>query len=109
MVNVKTANVIAGILFLGLVGLLSYLGTLDWLPALILSLAVAIAARQLILGFPVDVLVTAVLGAALFATSFMHFFARVFLPLFFIIAALYFILRQFFTFKDTHADNHPKS
>lgn len=104
----KTYNVVAAIVFILLLGVFSYMGVFDWLPALIISVGVSICLRQLLQGCHLDVMVILILFGCLFFFSFTQFFARLFLPTFLIIGAFYYLLRQFYDFKkDKSHDKNP--
>lgn len=97
----KPANIAAAIVFILCTGLFSYTGVQNWLPFLVLNLGIAVIVRQMLLRNHVDTIVMLVLFGAAFVSTLLGFFAVVFLPAIFIIAAVYFIVRQFFSFKST--------
>ncbi len=95
----KICNTVAAIVFIVGIGVLSYMGVYDWMPALALVTGIALLVRQALNMHHLDVIVTVLVFGALFFSSFMQFFARVFFPTFLMIGAVYYILRQFFEFK----------
>lgn len=96
----KPYNVMAGVVFLFGIGSLAYMGIYDWLPALCLVTGTSILLRQFFLGYHIDALVTIIIFGAAFISSFLQLFARIFLPTFLMLGAIYYILRQFISFHD---------
>jgi hypothetical protein len=97
----KLANVISAIVFVLCMGIFAYIGVQNWLPFLILNAGIGITLRQVLVKNHVDTIVCLLIFGAAFITSLLGFFAVVFLPSLFILAGIYFIIRQFVSLQST--------
>jgi hypothetical protein len=95
----KPANVISAIAFILCTGIFAYIGVQSWLPFLILNLGIAVTLRQIILRHHFDTIISSIVFGGAFVSSLLGFFSVVFLPSLCILGAIYYIIRQFFSFK----------
>lgn len=103
-VSEKIANVVSAIAFILGMGVFAYMGVQNWLPFLLLVAGIAILLKLVLKGNHFDTIVTLIVFGGAFITSLLGFFGVVFLPSLFILGAVYFILRQFFSFKSSAND-----
>lgn len=96
--NNRLYNIVSTIVFIMGCAMFSYMSVTDWLPALMLITGISLALRQILRGQTLDVMMCFVVFGGAFFCSFFDFLARIFLPTFMILGAIYYLLRQFFAF-----------
>jgi len=86
-----------------ILGMLIYSGA--WWPWILVALWLWVGLRQFLTGRKYDFILTTVIFLGLFITSWFEIKWSILMPILFIIAGIYIILREYFFAKDTNGED----
>lgn len=95
MMSKRKRNAISNGLFLASLGVLFY--TNFWWPGILLSIWVALAARQFLSGRTFDLIITTIILVGIFLVSFLRITWDILMPVLFVLGGLYIIFREYFS------------